>query len=335
MIATPVISHRDPQNGPRPINLNRDVRQVLQLMELAFGPILGSHGQRFSGERLSLNYEPPLLLRLNMMTSGFVPGFVWDEAGQIVGNVSLIESQVPDRYLIANVAVHPDHRRRGIARSLMEKTIDHVEGRGGQEVLLQVETGNQAAIDLYRSLDFSTVGANCHWESRTNRVRPLTLTGRHKPEIRPLSGRQWREAHQLDVGSVEPDLTWPAPPRPDLYKTGWWRAIGDFVNGRRAESWVVTESGPDEPQTPRLTGLVSIHSTWGQPHKVTLRVAHHRRGELERPLLAKTLRRLSYLRGGTIQMIHPADDQMVEPLLNEANFQVRRKLTVMRLTLIQ
>lgn len=335
MIATPVVSHRDPISGPRPINLSRDVRQILQLMELAFGPITGSHGQRLSGERLSLSYEPPLMLRFNMIATGFIPGFVWDEAGRIIGNVSLIESKVPDRYLIANVAVHPDYRRRGIARSLMVKAIEHIEDRGGREILLQVEAGNQGAIDLYRSLKFAVVGTNCYWESSSGRVRQLPLIEQDEPEIRPLSNHHWRAAYQLDISSVEPDLAWPVPPKPDLYKSTWLRSFRNFMNGRRVETWAINELSPTGEQKRQLTGLALIQSTWGQPHKITLRVAPHRQGILERPLLAKVLRRLSYLRSGSLQMVHPASEETVNQLLSEANFHVRRKLTVMRLNIEQ
>lgn len=52
-------------------------------------------------------------------------GFVWEENGQIIGNLSLIPSTKGGRrvVVIANVAVHPDHRRRGIAHELTQRAL--------------------------------------------------------------------------------------------------------------------------------------------------------------------------------------------------------------------
>jgi hypothetical protein len=54
---------------------------------------------------------------------------------------------------------------------------------------------------------------------------------------------------------------------------------------------------------------------------------------LERPLLAKLMRRLQYLPRRNVQIDHPDDDELVNSLLQEANFQPRRTLTHMRLDL--
>ena len=69
--------------------------------------------------RYSLSYSPNLSARLGQLAHGFVPGFVWEEDGSIIGNATLLQSDIPNRYLVANVAVHPDYRRRGIAKGLM------------------------------------------------------------------------------------------------------------------------------------------------------------------------------------------------------------------------
>lgn len=51
---------------------------------------------------------------------------------------------------IANVAVHPLHRRRGIARLLVESAKSSDVSR----LMLEVRASNTAAIALYRSLGF-------------------------------------------------------------------------------------------------------------------------------------------------------------------------------------
>lgn len=53
---------------------------------------------------------------------------------------------------IANVAVHPTHRRRGIARKLVSAAIE--QGRSLSRLTLEVRESNTTAIALYQSLGF-------------------------------------------------------------------------------------------------------------------------------------------------------------------------------------
>lgn len=59
---------------------------------------------------------------------------------------------------IQNVAVHPDWRRRSIARSLVESVLAEAAEVGAERVLLEARRHNQPAIDLYRSLGFVETG---------------------------------------------------------------------------------------------------------------------------------------------------------------------------------
>jgi ribosomal-protein-alanine N-acetyltransferase len=59
---------------------------------------------------------------------------------------------------IADVAVHPDYRRRGIARTLMERMTADVIAAGVRALYLEVRESNSAARALYESLGFEQVG---------------------------------------------------------------------------------------------------------------------------------------------------------------------------------
>jgi hypothetical protein len=102
MLATPVIAHSGSRNGPRPINPRRDIRQVLELLDLAFGPILDVSGRRILDTRASFQYQASFAMRLNLSGKGLAPGFVWEESGRIIGNVSLVQSDLSGRFLIAS-----------------------------------------------------------------------------------------------------------------------------------------------------------------------------------------------------------------------------------------
>jgi ribosomal protein S18 acetylase RimI-like enzyme len=315
-----------PFSGPRPINLNRDVPQVIKLLELVFGHRLGGSEQRLFNSEAGLS-QPAFLWRLNPASSKLALGYVWEENGRIIGNATLLPTRKPKRYLVVNVAVHPNYRRRGIAHDLMEALSSLVQSRGGNRILLQVVKENMAAIQLYRSLNYETIGSMTTWRCSALRLRQLQLGPDDQPEseIRELSQQDWQRAYQLDVAALPIDLNWPEPLRKDAYKYGLWRRFENFFNGRRAEVWVAKGSAQ------QLAGLVGLWSEWGRPHQIALRVHPDWRGQLERPLLAKAIRRISYLSNRTVRIDHPDDDKLTNDLLREANFTPRRTLTHMSL----
>lgn len=312
--------------GPRPINLNRDVPQVINLLELVFGHRLGGNEQRLFSSETGLS-QPAFLWRLNPATSKLALGFVWEENGRIIGNATLLTTRTPGRYLVVNVAVHPDFRRRGIARDLMESLTSLVEKRGGHKILLQVVKDNTAALELYRSLNYNTIGSITTWRCASQRLRDIEpgFLNQTEPAIHELSRHDWQKAYQLDTAALPIDLNWPEPLPKDAYNRGLWRLFDNFLNGRRSEVWVTCD------QDKQLTGLVGIWSEWGRPHQIALRVHPVWKGQLERPLLAKAIRRISYLSARNVRIDHPDDDELTNKLLQAANFQPRRTLTHMSL----
>ena len=76
---------------------------------------------------------------------------------ELLGIVGL--SRMGDDGEIANVAVRPQHRRKGIARMLLEKALaDGSSCLGLHDFTLEVRAGNDAAIRLYESEGFRTEG---------------------------------------------------------------------------------------------------------------------------------------------------------------------------------
>ncbi len=57
-----------------------------------------------------------------------------------------------------NIAVHPDHRRRGIAEGLIDYLIRELKNRGSSSLTLEVRASNAPAIRLYEKLGFEQVG---------------------------------------------------------------------------------------------------------------------------------------------------------------------------------
>lgn len=81
---------------------------------------------------------------------------VAEESGAVVGYVG--SQTVLNETDMMNVAVHPDHRRRGIARSLVAALVEALKEKGSRCLTLEVRESNESAIALYQGLDFQQIG---------------------------------------------------------------------------------------------------------------------------------------------------------------------------------
>lgn len=78
------------------------------------------------------------------------------EGGNIVG--ALVVWLIVDEAHIATIAVHPDHRHRGIGRRLLAEGLLQAAERGAVKSLLEVRSGNAEALHLYYGFGFKAVG---------------------------------------------------------------------------------------------------------------------------------------------------------------------------------
>ena len=79
-----------------------------------------------------------------------------DAAGEALGYVGC--QTVLDEGYIANVAVAPKHRRRGVARALAARLALDARERGLSFLTLEVRASNAPAIALYQGAGFAPVG---------------------------------------------------------------------------------------------------------------------------------------------------------------------------------
>ena len=67
-------------------------------------------------------------------------------------------SRYVDAWHVMNVAVAPSHRRRGIARTLLDNLFAQTAGDGRRGYTLEVRVSNTGAIKLYEALGFRARG---------------------------------------------------------------------------------------------------------------------------------------------------------------------------------
>ena len=81
---------------------------------------------------------------------------VAEEDGVVAGYVG--SQTVIDESDMMNVAVHPDHRRKGIAEALVVELVEALKMRESRCLTLEVRASNEPAKALYEKLGFTQVG---------------------------------------------------------------------------------------------------------------------------------------------------------------------------------
>ncbi len=322
-------SSADQQPAVRPMQVRQDARQVIALLELVFNQHLRGAGHHTISQGFSIR-------DFFQGRDQIVPGFVYSDQGRIVGNVSLLESKKKGRYLIANVAVHPDFRRRGIAREMMQEVIKYIRNRGGTQMMLQVETENDSARWLYKKLGFTEMGEIRDWRMNWFSLKTVASNppvSRNQPDqyqdfkLRPLRSEDAQAAHALDQSVFPKVLNWPDSPRPAYFHRGLKSLLERVFIGVNHEVWVA------ENHKGQLVGIGIIENELGRPYNLKIRVHPDWVDLVERPLLAKMTRRLRYMRSKTITLQQDINQTSLEHLIREAGFGLKRNLTVMQLDL--
>lgn len=81
--------------------------------------------------------------------------FTAEEEGRVVGYMGYWEA--PGEAHIISLAVAPECRRRGIARTLLRHCLDQAMSQGAGLATLEVRQGNEAGKALYAAVGFRTV----------------------------------------------------------------------------------------------------------------------------------------------------------------------------------
>ena len=240
----------------RAFDARRDMNDVADLIEQCFADTLDQDGKRFLRQMRDYAKNPSIIhwspLTAEWAGSPFI-GYVVDYGEQILGNVSLIpyRSRGKRNYMIANVAVHPEFRRQGIAQELTEHALRHAIIRGANEVWLQVRDDNPAAINLYQRLGFHEQVRRSSWIGRHN---TSIIKFPDNIEIKQGAKSEWRQQKTWLKINYPEELTWHIPLKLALLQPGVYGAINRFINNQFVRHWAVFASG-------NLSGVVSWQSS--------------------------------------------------------------------------
>lgn len=232
------------QNYLRPLDVRKDLLSVAELIELCFANQMDPEGQEYVRQIRQAGRDARYVRWIagsHEHISFPLYGYVWEQDNRIVGNLSLIPfyRQGAWRYLIANVAVHPDYRRMGIGRKLTEKALEHTQQRGVPAAWLQVRADNQPAYQLYLQLGFEERTRRSTWQcSSQNSLPPspaaITITRRTKQD--------WPQQAIWLQENYPPSVTWNLPIHISDLKPGFWPWARRLLAGKPAHHWAARRS---------------------------------------------------------------------------------------------
>jgi ribosomal protein S18 acetylase RimI-like enzyme len=253
------------QNYLRPLDVHKDLLSVAELIELCFANQMDPEGREYVRQIRQAGRDPRYVRWIpgaHERISFPLYGYVWEQDNRIVGNLSLIPfyRQGVWRYLIANVAVHPDYRRQGIGRYLTEKALEHIQEQNVTAAWLQVRTDNAAAYQLYQHLAFEERARRSTWQiDRADRLWPRvpeTIT------ISRRSSQDWSQQEAWLQVNYPPAVSWNLPIQISNLKPGFWSWLQRILTGQPAQHWVAHRSGQFAAALTWERSLQSVDYLW-------------------------------------------------------------------------
>lgn len=309
------------RSGLRKIDTRRDMHAVADLIEGAFSGSLDPAGRQMLHmmRKLSRGGWLGWLINYWMLPLAAHPlGFVWEADGHVVGNASLMKvTGCPGRWVLSNVAVRPDYRRQGIARALVQASIELVRKRREKTILLQVDGDNRGAQVLYASFGFRRLTTRTVWVRSVDQSLPTNVkTGPARRRRRGEWQAQWELARQ-----VHPEgLIWPYPTAASFFRP---HEFVETLSFERSRHWVWSEAGQ------MLASLTARRGGERRTWRLILIVDPNAHGRVEVGLLARGLVELP--KKGPVVLDYPVGD--AEDELKELGFHPKRTLTWMALEL--
>lgn len=282
-------------SGLRPIDVRRDLSEVADLIGNAFADELDQGGLSALREMRTLGQMGPFTQFLSRVSSDFydmLGGFVWIEDNHVVGNVTIQRADTyGQRWAIANVAVAPSFRGRGISRKLMAAALEYIAGRSGKWAVLQVRENNEIARGLYERMGFDTLGGI--GEYRLDRV-PTSLNG-GPLNVRPLQNNEWHAAYELAVANTPSLMQWWQSVRADDFQMHIERRLQESFLRLVGHSRVFRLAVPCTQGNRPFDAVAIVRAArWQGNHSLCMVVHPERHGTLEATLLTCALQTLQH-----------------------------------------
>lgn len=199
----------------RPMKLPRDLTPLGEMLAETFQypenpewSVKTDEKEHLVNEVRSIRRLWPLIRTMQLFSRslrGFLHGYIWEEDDKIVGVTTVHQRGTTSIWVVGAVGVLPAFRRRGIARKILQESLELIRRRGGTKAWLGVIGGNLPAQTLYERLGFEVYDGLIEYSIKPTEpptVPPL-------PEgyaVSRLGRRDWRPRYELEK-RIAPERT--------------------------------------------------------------------------------------------------------------------------------
>ncbi len=226
----------------RPLKISTDLRQIAALLEICFFDSMDEDGKRYIAylREFSQTILFTKIAEKNPEKYSLpAEGFVYEEKGKLIGNITLSPMKYGDEivYLISNVGVLPDHRGKGIAKLLTKTALEYIECQGVRQIWLQVKQENQAAVDLYRQFQFQPFMTRTTWIGKREN---LFLKKYDEYSLRKRKKEEWKVQKELLERIYPGELTATYGFETTSMQPKLHNFVKNFVRGRITNHWALS-----------------------------------------------------------------------------------------------
>jgi ribosomal protein S18 acetylase RimI-like enzyme len=271
------LPHTKPANV-RPFDMRRDLLAVADLVELCFANSLDADGRLYIRQMRQAARGGPLLDLAAGSGEAPLGGMVWVEEGDVIGNLSLIPHNYASHRinLIANVAVHPDFRGRGIAHELTLAALEDIERRGAGDTWLQVDETNTTAVHIYERIGFQERFRRTSWRAKPDRARARSVGS---AQVHSRRSQDWERQRSWLQATYPEELRWHLPLDFGFLQPGLWGSLQRAFGERRADQWSAERDG-------HLLGVLTWQSSSLEADRLWLAAAPENEAEAIPALMA-------------------------------------------------
>lgn len=225
----------------RVLDVRYDLDEVANLIETCFAQTMDEDGYAYLRQMRKSAQDARMLRWVTAYAEDYllpISGLVWVEDHKIIANLTLIPMEKDHKkiYLIANVAVLPEYRGRGISKQLTLSALEYIRDQGVASAWLQVRDDNPVAIKLYHETGFVERARRTTWHGFTRKGFVKT-PGDYL--ISPTVPSDWETQYRMLLRLYHHEVIWNLPVNLLALRPTWMSQLSRILYGEKIRGYAL------------------------------------------------------------------------------------------------